>query len=68
VPVLVDGDLTLAESVAINIYLGEKYGKNNPSIYPKDTNVRAKINERLIFLSGTLYENFTQCFVSNYLT
>jgi glutathione S-transferase len=41
VPVLVDGDFTLWESNAINLYLVEKAGGS--SLFPRDTRVRADI-------------------------
>ena len=41
VPVLVDGDITLWESNAINLYLVEKAGGS--SLFPQNTKVRADI-------------------------
>ena len=39
IPALVDGDLTLFESMAINLYLAKKYGKD---LYPQDAMNEAK--------------------------
>lgn len=43
------------ESRAIVIYLAEKYGKTD-SLYPKDAQKRAVVNQRLYFDQGTLYQ------------
>jgi glutathione S-transferase len=47
VPVLVDGDLVLTESVAIVLYLAEKYP--NKGLAPTDLKQRAKLNRWLLF-------------------
>jgi len=44
IPTLVDGDFAVWESRAILIYLAEKYDKEG-SIYPKDPQQRAVINQ-----------------------
>ncbi len=46
VPVLVDGDFTLFESVAIARYILDNKAPDN-TIYPKDVKVRAKIDEAI---------------------
>jgi glutathione S-transferase len=64
VPVLVDGDMVLSESMAIMIYLAEKKGAT--TLYPADLKMRATINQWLFWCSnhwspavGTLnYEHF----------
>jgi glutathione S-transferase len=51
-PVLVDGDLTLTESLAIVIYLGEKY--LDKGFVPKDLGQRAEMNKWLLFAATEL--------------
>jgi glutathione S-transferase len=46
-PVLVDGDLVLTESVAIVLYLAEKYGERR--LIPKDLAQRAQVYKWLFF-------------------
>ena len=51
-PVLVDGDLVLTESVAIVLYLAEKYpGKG---LVPTDLKQRAQVNRWLLFAATEL--------------
>ncbi|XP_052835648.1 glutathione S-transferase D4 [Drosophila gunungcola] len=57
IPTLVDNGFAIWESRAIAIYLVEKYGKDD-SLYPKDPQKRALINQRLFFDLGTLYDSF----------
>lgn len=52
-----DNGFALWESRAIQVYLVEKYGKDD-SLYPKDVQKRALINQRLYFDMGTLYQRF----------
>jgi glutathione S-transferase len=47
VPVLVDDDLVLTESVAIVLYLAEKYP--HKGLVPKDIKQRAQVNRWLLF-------------------
>jgi glutathione S-transferase len=51
-PVLVDGDLTLTESLAIVIYLGEKY--LDQGFIPRDLGQRAAMNKWLLFAATEL--------------
>jgi glutathione S-transferase len=51
-PVLVDGDLKLTESVAICLYLGEKY--IDKGLVPKDLGQRAELNKWLLFAATEL--------------
>jgi len=57
IPTLDDNGFSLWESRAIQIYLVEKYGKDD-SLYPKDPKVRGVINQRMYFDMGTLYSRF----------
>lgn len=57
VPTIDDNGFVLWESHAIIIYLVEKYGKTD-SLYPKDAQKRALVNQRLYFDIGTIYQRF----------
>jgi glutathione S-transferase len=52
VPVLVDGDLVLTESVAIVLYLADKY--SNKGLIPADLKERAQVNRWLLFAATEL--------------
>jgi glutathione S-transferase len=52
VPVLVDGDLTLTESIAIVLYLGEKYA--DKGFMPRDLRQRAELHRWLLFATTEL--------------
>jgi glutathione S-transferase len=52
VPVLVDGDLVLTESVAIVMYLAEKY--RDRGFLPTDPGQRAELNRWLLFTATEL--------------
>ena len=52
VPVLVDGDLVLTESVAIVLYLADKYF--NKGLIPADLKERAQVNRWLLFAATEL--------------
>lgn len=47
VPYLIDGDISLGETLAICLYLCEKAGDN--SLYPTDTHTKANVNAWLSF-------------------
>jgi glutathione S-transferase len=51
-PVLVDGDLVLTESVAIVLYLAEKYG--DKGLLPAKPESRAQVNQWLLFTATEL--------------
>ncbi|XP_033167570.1 glutathione S-transferase 1-1 [Drosophila mauritiana] len=57
IPTLVDDGFAIWESRAILIYLAEKYDKDG-SLYPKDPQQRAVINQRLFFDLSTLYQSY----------
>lgn len=57
VPVLDDNGFMLTESRAIAAYLVGKYGKDD-SLYPKDPQKRALVDQMLYFDIGTLYQRF----------
>ncbi|XP_037037906.1 glutathione S-transferase 1-1-like [Bradysia coprophila] len=58
VPALLDGDLMISDSSAISIYLVDKYA-NDDSLYPKDPVKRAKVNEKLFYIAGTVFQTGT---------
>ncbi|CAH1985564.1 unnamed protein product [Acanthoscelides obtectus] len=59
VPTLVDGDFIVWDSHAINCYLVDKYAKDD-SLYPKDLQKRAIVNQRLFFECEVLFnQSFT---------
>lgn len=55
IPVLIDNGFVLTESRAICAYLVDRYGKPDDSLYPRDPQQRALINQRLYFDMGTVY-------------
>lgn len=61
IPTLVDSIFSIWESRAILSYLAEKYGRND-SLYPKDPQKRAIVNQRLYFDMGTFYKTFGDYF------
>ncbi|KAF4531265.1 hypothetical protein B566_EDAN019338 [Ephemera danica] len=63
VPTLDDNGFYIWDSHAINAYLVTKYGKND-SLYPRDPQKRAIIDQRLHFDSGILFPLSGQIFVS----
>jgi glutathione S-transferase len=52
IPVLADGDLVLTESVAIVLYLAEKY--SHKGLLPAGLNERAQVNRWLLFAATEL--------------
>nr|XP_017000349.2 glutathione S-transferase D6 [Drosophila takahashii] len=61
IPTLVDNGFVIWETRAIVVYLVEQYGKND-SLYPKDPQRQARINQLLYFDMGTLYEGIAKYF------
>lgn len=60
VPTLDDNGYILCDSSAIATYLIEKYAKDD-SLYPKDVQIRGKINQRLFFNSSVLFVKSLPC-------
>lgn len=59
IPVLVDNGFVLFESRAICAYLVDRYGKPDDSLYPRDPQLRALVNQRLYFDMGTVYQSMS---------
>lgn len=55
-----DNGFYLGDSQAIATYLVNKYAKDD-SLYPKDIQIRAKVDQRLHFNSGVLFPSLRQC-------
>lgn len=64
-----DGDLVLWDSHAIASYLANAYGKDD-SLYPKDLQKKALVDQRLYFDIGTMYARIRAICVrmNNYFT
>lgn len=67
VPTLVDSDFAIWESRAILGYLADKYGKDD-SLYPKDPQKRAVVNQRLYFDMGTLYKCLSDYYFPQFMS
>lgn len=63
VPTLKDGDFAIWDSHAISAYLVDKYGKDD-SLYPKDLQKRAVVDQRLHFDSGVVFPRLSAIVVS----
>lgn len=63
VPTLVDGDFVVWDSHVIGPYLVSTYGKDD-SLYPKDPQKKAIVDQRLYFDCGTLYPRIRAICVS----
>jgi len=57
IPTVKDGDFIMNESRAVAAYLVNKYGKDD-SLYPKDPEVRARVDQKLYFDMGVFYKAF----------
>ena len=63
VPCLVDGEVKVWDSHAINIYLAQKFAKTD-KLYPKDFLKRTVVNERLFFEASFLFARLFEICVS----
>ena len=61
---MVDGDFVLSESRPCATYLVDKYAPDD-KLYPKDPQIRSRVDQRLYFDMGSFYANFAQCVVSH---
>lgn len=61
IPTMNDDGYVLTDSHAINCYLVDKYAKDE-SLYPKDLQKRALVNEFLYFDTGVLFANAKNAF------
>lgn len=64
IPTVIDDGFILTESRAILMYLANKYGANEESLYPTDPEKRALVDMRLCFDLATLYVRMSETFVS----
>ena len=64
IPTIVDGDYILSESRPCATYLASKFAEDD-KLYPKDLEVRSRVDQRLYFDMGSFYSCFGQCVVSN---
>nr|AQS22597.1 glutathione S-transferase delta-epsilon 2 [Pseudodiaptomus poplesia] len=55
IPAIVDGEFKINESRAIAGYLAHKYGKDD-TLYPKDPETRAIVDQRMYFDMGVFYK------------
>ena len=65
VPVLVDGDVTLAESAAISLYLAERYG--NGRFIPSTIDDRARMQQWIFFLVTEIEQPMWRCALHKHL-
>ena len=66
VPTLDDDGFTIWDSHAISTYLVSKYAKDD-SLYPKDLQKRAVVDQRLHFESGIIFSRLLRITVSSLL-
>ncbi|XP_076678499.1 glutathione S-transferase D1-like [Andrena cerasifolii] len=62
IPAIDDNGFILCESRPIMGYLVSKYAKND-SLYPKDPKKRGRVEQRLYFDVGTLFESVLTCYL-----
>lgn len=61
IPTIQDNDFVLWDSHAIVTYLVDKYASND-NLYPKDLEMRAMINQRLIYDAAVLFNHLRNIF------
>merc|ERR1712209_287065 len=66
IPTVKDGDFIMNESRAVAAYLVNKYGKDD-SLYPKDPEVRARVDQKLYFDMGVFYKAFGDWYIQSCL-
>lgn len=64
IPTMVDDGFVLSESRAMLMYLVNKYGENEESLYPSDPEKRALVDMRICFDLASLYVRFSELYVS----
>lgn len=66
IPTISDNGFNLWESRAIMAYLVDQYAGND-SLYPKDPQKRALVDQRLYFDMGTMYQRFAEYFMPTFM-
>eukprot|EP00088_Acartia_fossae_P047878 TRINITY_DN5203_c0_g1_i1.p1 TRINITY_DN5203_c0_g1~~TRINITY_DN5203_c0_g1_i1.p1 ORF type:complete len:221 (-),score=73.91 TRINITY_DN5203_c0_g1_i1:213-875(-) len=64
IPYMEDGNFGMNESRAAAAYLVNKYGKDD-SLYPKDAEGRARVDQKMYFDSGVYYKAFMDVYYHN---
>lgn len=57
IPFIIDGDVKIGESRAIAAYICNKYLPDNNTLYPRDPQKRAKVDELLWFEGTSLFQS-----------
>ena len=67
IPTMKEGDFVMSESKAIAAYVASKYDKSG-RLYPKDPEVRGRVDHRVYFHEGTFYSRAGEVMVSGYMS